>query len=185
MKSLTQDRLRELLEYHPETGKFIWRVAPTPNIKAGSVAGYARTNGTNRIQIDDATYSAGPLAIFFATGSWPTGRLIYLNGDRSDARLLNLVEQPSPVALKIARQADPQGFRGVSFHKREGKYQAHVTVNGRQRYVGLYETPQAAQGALREARATLALSPLPGLLEAARGAVDKAQGLPLQAEAMA
>ena len=185
MKTLTQDRLRELLEYHPETGQFIWRVSPRPNIKAGSVAGYARTNGTTRTQIDDALYSAGPLAIFFATGSWPTGRLTYLNGNRSDTRLLNLVEQASPVALKVARQANPQGFRGVSYHKASGKYMAHLHANGRGKHVGVFDSPQQAHEALQQARVALSLSPLRQPLEAAGEALCEAQGSPLNAGAMA
>ena len=33
---------------------------------------------------------------------------------------------------------------GVSFHKRDGKFQAQCTVNGKQQYLGLYNTPEEA-----------------------------------------
>ena len=33
---------------------------------------------------------------------------------------------------------------GVSFHKQKGKFQAYCTVNGKQQYLGLYNTPEEA-----------------------------------------
>ena len=36
---LTQARVKELLEYHPEIGVFIWRVSPNKRILAGTIAG--------------------------------------------------------------------------------------------------------------------------------------------------
>lgn len=39
------------------------------------------------------------------------------------------------------------GFRGVSFHKRTGKWQAYISVNRKQFHIGLYDTPEEAHEA--------------------------------------
>jgi hypothetical protein len=38
------------------------------------------------------------------------------------------------------------GYKGVSYHKRDGKYQAQISVNKKSIYLGLY--PTAEEGAI-------------------------------------
>lgn len=44
---------------------------------------------------------------------------------------------------------------GVCRHKRTAKYQSHITVNGKRKYLGCFPTPEAAHEAWREAKIAL------------------------------
>ena len=55
---LTAARLREVLDYDRATGIFTWRVSPSPQVKAGDVAGHIAKNGYVQIGIDGAVQYA-------------------------------------------------------------------------------------------------------------------------------
>jgi hypothetical protein len=43
---------------------------------------------------------------------------------------------------RIATSAS--GFKGVSWHKRRGKWEAHIRMHGRKRYLGSFDNPVLA-----------------------------------------
>ena len=53
---------------------------------------------------------------------------------------------PQEINLFVIDRGNDRGEYpvGVSFHKRDGKFQAQCTVNGKQQYLGLYNTPEEA-----------------------------------------
>lgn len=55
---ISQERLREVLDYNPETGEFRWKVATGPRAKIGAVAGRVVEDGYVRIKIDTHLYRA-------------------------------------------------------------------------------------------------------------------------------
>ena len=69
--TLTHERLKELLEYRPDEGRFYWRKA-RGHKKAGSVAGSLREeDGFRNITIDKRSYGSQKLAHFYKEGEWP------------------------------------------------------------------------------------------------------------------
>ena len=42
------------------------------------------------------------------------------------------------------------GFRGVCFHKRANKWQAQISIDGKTKHIGLYETAEAASDAFQQ-----------------------------------
>ena len=61
-KMLTYQRLRELLDYEPQTGKFFWKVRTARCVKIGSLAGAIERNGYRRIDLLNKHYLAHRLA---------------------------------------------------------------------------------------------------------------------------
>lgn len=91
---VTMDRLKEMLDFDPEVGVFIWRQRPCHNSKRhpGEPAGSKKPNGYLYITIDGRSYVGSQLAFFWVHGRWARGQVGLANGDRSDFRAENLVE---------------------------------------------------------------------------------------------
>src|SRR5262249_3674854 len=88
--SLTYARLREVLDYDPETGVFRWRVCRGPRA-SGSMAGCPNSDHRIYIKIDGQNYLASPLAYLWMTGTLPDDQQVdHINRDPSDNRWINL-----------------------------------------------------------------------------------------------
>lgn len=87
---LTSERLREVLDFNPDTGVFRWKERRA-NRPAGSIAGGSHNNGYLSIRIDEADYLAARLAWFWTYGAWPK-RITFLDKDRTNLRPSNLCE---------------------------------------------------------------------------------------------
>lgn len=113
--ALTQDRLKELLDYDPETGVFRWKASKRYGHN-GKIAGKIG-GGTYRyasIGIDGHYHGIARLAWLFVHGKWPEKQLRFLNGDASDAKISNLIER---IAKKQFKQGAPTKNRALPFFK--------------------------------------------------------------------
>lgn len=70
----------------------------------------------------------------------------HINGDGLDNRRNNLrpATHGQNMANKRIYRNNSSGFKGVSPHRRTGKWQAAIRVGGRDRYLGLHLTPEEA-----------------------------------------
>ena len=81
------------------------------------------------------------------------GIVDHINGDPLDNRRSNLrVVDPHVSALNRGLQSNnTRGYRGVTLHKQTGRWQAAITLYGKDKYLGLFDTPAAAARAYNEA----------------------------------
>lgn len=138
-------RLREVLDYEPTTGVFRWRVAIGRRVQAGNVAGTLHPKGYRQITIDARKYRAPRLAWFYVHGCWPKNQIDHMNGNRDDNRIENLRDVTSSENLQNQRRAyssSTTGFLGVSTHRK--KFQARIMLDGKNRHLGTFPTPEAA-----------------------------------------
>lgn len=145
---LTQKRCYELFRYEPETGNLIWRITKSAKAVAGSVAGSVNAKGHVNLQVDGKMYAAHQVVYLIHHGYIPH-EIDHENRVKTDNRIENLRPATSSqnkgnIGLLCTNQS---GYRGVSLNSRSGKWHAQIKINGKQTYLGRFDTPE--QAALR------------------------------------
>jgi hypothetical protein len=160
---LNPDRLRELINYNPLTGEFIWQAQPTQSgkrgkyIKLGSVAGNTSL-GYRRIRIDGELYLAHRLAWLYEHSTWPDGRLDHINGDKDDNRMENLrvtTNRQNSQNIRKPHADSASGFLGVTWSKHAKRWHAGIGFNDGRIGLGYFDTPEEAHAAYLEAKRKL------------------------------
>lgn len=158
MTELTQDRLKELLHYDPETGVFTRRIARSgARGGIGAVAGSTHYDGYKRISIDGKLYQSHRLAWLYTHGTWPADMVDHINGVAGDNRLTNLREatQIQNMANVGKPSNNTSGYKGVSWHKRDKKWRAQINHQDKQKHLGHFTTPEEAHAAYCAAASAL------------------------------
>ena len=88
---ITQQRLKQLLEYVPETGRYIWAQDITKYIRKGSPV---KGNASGQIQLDGKKFELSRLTFLYMTGEIPEGVVCYKNNCSIDKRWENLIMLP-------------------------------------------------------------------------------------------
>lgn len=150
--NLTQDRLKEVYEYIPESGLFIRKIR-TFRHKAGEIAGTLLDEGYIQIGIDGKQYRAHRLAFFYMTGEWPTLEVDHINGCRSDNTWNNLREATriQNCQNKKISKGNTSGYKGVSWDSTLQRFRASIKVAGKGKYLGSYKTAEEASKAYQNA----------------------------------
>lgn len=154
---VTVEHLRQVLDYNPETGVFLWKVATSSRSPIGSVAGTINKAGYRFISIDGRKYLAHRLAWLHVHGVWPSGDIDHVNRIKTDNRLINLREATrtqNNVNSKV-RSDNTSGHRGVTWHRGSQKWRATVHLNGKQYQVGMFEVLEDAVEAQKVAQSKL------------------------------
>lgn len=152
---ITQERLKELLEYDPETGIFIWIKRTSNRVKVGDIAGVP-SHGYVRISVDGKTYAAHRLAFLYMIGKFPKHEGDHENTVRNDNRWENLRDLPHSVNVQNIRapHSDSKNLLGVQ-PRSGGKFSAKICFKGSQRYIGVFETAELAHAAYVDAKRDL------------------------------
>lgn len=152
---LTRERLQEVLDYDPSTGRFTWLVRPARNVRAGDIAGCLISTGYIRIGIDGEDHLAHRLAFLYVHGRWPSETIDHINGTRSDNRLSNLREASTSENMQNLRTA-PLGSKcpllGVSPNRKGTAFRAQIRVEGKKMYLGTFPTAELAHEAYVRAK---------------------------------
>lgn len=148
---LTVKRLKELLKYDPHTGVFIWLIQTNRSqTKPGDRAGRVNaTTGRCEIGVDGKRYISARLAWFYMTGRWPVGEVDHADTNPLNDRWKNLrlATRGQNEANKGLSRRNTSGMKGVSWDRNRQKWKAQIAANGKNRLIGRFETPDAAQAA--------------------------------------
>ena len=147
IKPPTYQRVREVLDYDPDTGLFRWRVATGRRARVGAVAGARHNQDYIHIGIDGHRILAHRLAWLWMTGSWPIAEIDHINKDRSDMRWSNLrqASHAQNGANRGANKNNKLGIKGVRFN--HGSFYARIWKDGRQIKLGRFRTAKEATAA--------------------------------------
>ena len=142
----TQERLKKLLHYDPETGVFTWKVK-RPGRSVGDVAGSVGTKGHRRIYLDNVQYKAHHLAWLYMTGEWPEDQVDHKDVDPDNNRWENLRAATNQQNCCNRVHPNPSGLKGVSWKRRNRKWVAQIGVDGKRIHLGLFDSAEAAHAA--------------------------------------
>lgn len=150
------ERLRQLLDYNPETGVLIWRERDR-NLTGLRAGGIDPGHKYRRVRIDGRLELAHRVALAMVTGEWPEGEVDHINGERDDNRLSNLriVSRGGNLKNKRRYRVNRSGVAGVYWHGQHQKWCASICSDGKRRHLGLFRTVAEAAKARAAAEAEM------------------------------
>lgn len=149
---LTQQTLKKLMHYDPYTGVFTRIKSPWHPASVGVEAGSTKKHGNvfyREISIFNRPYQGHRLAFLYMTGEWPNGLVDHKDRDGLNNRWVNLrIATLSQNAANAKRYStNSSGFKGVTYHRGVGRWQAQIKKDGKNFYLGLHDTPETAHAA--------------------------------------
>jgi uncharacterized membrane protein YcgQ (UPF0703/DUF1980 family) len=142
---ITQERLKELLHYNPDTGIFTWKVNK-PRVLMGSIAGTI-CNKYLTIKIDQVRYYSHRLAWLYMTGSFPDKTIDHINRSEGDNRFSNLrIASYSENSInKEIKKTNTSGYKGVSWDKNKNQWLVRCMANGKRIFLGYFDDIELAK----------------------------------------
>lgn len=120
MSQITQEYLKSILHYNPETGILT-------RLSNGKIAGSLKQTGYISLKIDNVDHSAHKIIWIYLNGDFPTGKITHVNGIKHDNRQDNL-------SIKIdhkytdAKPVD-NPIPGISWDKKNKVYRVSISIN--------------------------------------------------------
>lgn len=144
MTLITAEELRAQLRYEPETGKF-YAIAPGRKRLVGHEVG-TYSYGYHQIGVGKKKYLAHRLAFLWMTGEWPPACVDHIDMNRANNSWTNLrlaTKAQNNVNANRPRN-NTSGYVGVRYAERLKKWRAYITVDRRQKHLGVFETMELA-----------------------------------------
>lgn len=154
---ITQERLRSLLHYSPETGVFT-RLRSRRGDAVGKVTGCVdKATGYVKIHIEGFLYLAHRLAWIYMHGDCEGMMVDHINMDRADNRIenLRLVNNSQNMHNRLATKASKTGYKGVYITPSTGRFTTKIKIGKKPVSLGTYATPELAYEAYKKAAAEL------------------------------
>lgn len=143
---VTQERVRELLDYSPDTGRLTWRRDIGRRIKSGQEAGGEHRNldgkRYRRVSFDGKTYYAHCVIFMWMEGRFPGADIDvdHKDGDGLNNRWSNLREatdSQNHMNQKL-RINSTVGKKGICYDNRRRKWRARIKIEGKDIHLGYF-----------------------------------------------
>lgn len=142
-EEITVSFLKEVFDY--KNGAFYWKKVLSAHGKIGRMVGCNNGKGYLKVGINKKYYAIHRLMFLYHNGYLP--KIV----DHIDRNPLN--NYPSNLREATAQQNalnrgirsdNKSTYKGVSFHKQTNKWQAEIQINGKAKYLGIYDTKEKA-----------------------------------------
>lgn len=150
--ALSQDELKSLLKYCPETGIFV-RIKDSQKYKSGHIAGHKNKGGYTYIKINYEGYLAHRLAWFYMTGNWPENEIDHIDLNKRNNTWSNLRESDSfsnNYNKKLSKR-NTTGAKGIWFNKDRKKWEVRIHFKGKRIHLGRFPSAEKASKAYDDA----------------------------------
>lgn len=147
-----RDELLAKLDYEPVSGALVWRVDIASTCPAGTRAGMVTKKGYLRLKFDGTAYLAHRVIWKMMTGEEPFAQIDHIDLDKTNNTWANLRAASNSQNAMNRPAIGLHGLpKGVSFHRRIGKYQVRIKRDGVRSHLGYFDTIDAAAAAYRAA----------------------------------
>lgn len=152
MNVLNQQELKRLMSYDPVDGKFRWKLRPNNRIHIGDVAGSMNGCGYIGIRINGVQHKAHRLAWLYMTGELPAMQVDHCDGNKinNSWKNLRLATPAQNMQNRGVYSHNTRGYKGVSFHRKSGRWRASIRKDGRTLHLGSFQTREAAAEAYQQ-----------------------------------
>lgn len=173
MPAPSPEILNELLCYDPETGFLFWKRRPKKFFKnCNGKAWNKQFSGKQAFTaIDGKGYHVG--AVFnhiyrahrviwaMETGAWPVGDIDHIDHNRTNNKIANLrdVSKSANSKNQKPRGVTKSGVTGVYKNKDTGRWYAQISINGKSRNIGTFDTVKEAWAARQKKKSELGYHP--------------------------
>jgi hypothetical protein len=129
---ITQDQLKERIDYDPETGQFFWKIPP-PKSCAGDQAGRVNSNGYLQVWVLAKRYLLHRLAFLFMEGKHPPDEIDHIDGCRTNNKWSNLRPVTGAENARNVKRlpSNRSGMSGVRYNRKTGEWDAYIRANGK------------------------------------------------------
>ena len=131
---LTQDLLRELFDYNPETGEFIRRFPSKQSTRINP-----EPDRYKAVRVAGKQHRVHRLVWLYMFGEIPKGKSIdHINGNRHDNRLCNLrlVTHKQNNQNSRVRTTNKTGYKGVALG--DNKYKVYISIDNKTIHIGTF-----------------------------------------------
>lgn len=151
MPELTQDRVKELFDYDPDTGVLTRKITTLANAIKGHVAGFSGGDYL-QVSVKKIHYKIHRIIWLWVYGDLPV-EVDHENHIGTDNRLCNLhaVDHKQNTRNQKKRSTNASGVMGVSWEQSRGKWRSGIMVDGRSIFLGYFNDIGKAAGARKKA----------------------------------
>jgi hypothetical protein len=146
----SQERLRELFHYDPDTGVFTRKVRTSNSTNIGDVVGTLNGRGYLQVHVDSCLYNCHRLAWMYVYGVDPGDNQVdHANSNRSDNRIDNL-----RLANQHQNSSNCKNARGVYLDKdaKDKPWYSKIMVDYKSIHLGTFDCPLMARLAYLDAK---------------------------------
>jgi hypothetical protein len=150
--SISPERVKQVLDYDPDTGVFVRKIKTGPTARIGVPTGCYDSKGRLQIKIDGIAMFGHRLAWMHFYGEVPSSEIDHIDGNNKNNSIANLrlCSRTENCANTKIKSTNTSGYKGVSLHSATGKWRADIMHKGQKHFLGLFECKEAAAMAYAE-----------------------------------
>ena len=165
IRKVSQNELDYLSEYlYTSEGKVYCKkpYGVSKNAKVvGEEVGWVNTQGYEQIFFRGKSYMLHRVVYYLHYGIYPTGEIDHINGVVLDNRPENLrlsCRKSNMKSFQKPRNGGGSTYRGVTFYKANSRWRARIKCDGKEYYLGYFDTEHEAAEAYNKKAKELGFS---------------------------